>query len=140
MSLGGTHYNEWVFADKKSTDEYIDSAIARNIQHSLKNYRYGGHFRHLYSLYEKNELTGAINRIVEDMNHRFTIDVLEREFRSNDLRISANNLRKDRFGPTTILDDIDVDSFTKRLREFLEIKNKEERTVGIDEIHVAQIK
>ncbi|MBP5632810.1 MAG: AAA family ATPase [Clostridia bacterium] len=140
MSLGGTHYNEWVFADKKSTDEYIDSAIARNIQHSLKNYRYGGHFRHLYSLYEKNEMTGAINRIVEDMNHRFTIDVLEREFRSNDLRISANNLRKDRLGPTTILDDIDVDSFTKRLREFLEIKNKEERTVGIDEIHVAQIK
>ena len=40
MSLGGKQYNDYamIFATKKSTDEYVDSAIARNIQHSLKNY------------------------------------------------------------------------------------------------------
>ena len=131
MSLSGKHYNESVFADKKSTDEYVDSAIAQNIQHSLKAYQYGGHFRHLYSLYEKGELTSAIHRVVEDINHRFAIEVLERDFKSNDLRLSANNLRKDRFAPTTILDDIDVAAFTKRLKEMLDIKDKG---------HVAEIK
>ncbi len=35
MSLGGVHYNETsTFASKESTDEYVDTAIARNIQHS----------------------------------------------------------------------------------------------------------
>ena len=140
MSLSGIRYNDSVFADKKSTDEYVDSAIAQNIQHSLKAYQYGGHFRHLYSLYEKGELTSAINRVVEDINHRFAIEVLERDFKSNDLRLSANNLRKDRFAPTTILDDIDVAAFTKRLKEMLDIKDKDERTVKIDEGHVAEIK
>ena len=48
MSLGGVHYNETsTFASKESTDEYVDTAIARNIQHSLRCYQYEGHFRHL---------------------------------------------------------------------------------------------
>ena len=38
--------------------------------------RYEGHFRHLRDLYDKNELTSAINRVVEDINHRFTLEVL----------------------------------------------------------------
>ena len=61
MSLGGVHYNETsTFASKESTDEYVDTAIARNIQHSLRCYQYEGHFRHLRDLYEKGELTSAI--------------------------------------------------------------------------------
>ena len=64
MSLGGVHYNETsTFASKESTDEYVDTAIARNIQHSLRCYQYEGHFRHLRDLYDKNELTSAINRV-----------------------------------------------------------------------------
>jgi hypothetical protein len=58
MSLGGVHYNETsTFASKKSADEYVDSAIARNIQHSLECYDNQGHFRHLAELYEQGELT-----------------------------------------------------------------------------------
>lgn len=77
MSIGGAHYNETsTFASKESTDEYVDTAIARNIQHSLRCYQYEGHFRHLRDLYEKDELTSAINRVVEDINHCFTLEVL----------------------------------------------------------------
>ena len=49
MSLGGIDYNRtgMTFATKESAAEYVDSAIARNIQHSLKNYKDGTHFRHL---------------------------------------------------------------------------------------------
>ena len=142
MSLGGKQYNDnaMIFATKKSTDEYVDSAIARNIQHSLKNYKYEGHFRSLRDLYEKNELTNAINRIVEDMNHRFTMEVLTRDFKSNDLRISASNLRKDREGPTDILDRIDILKVNEMLKSLLKIKDKEEQKVEIQDSHRYEIK
>ena len=140
MSLGGKQYNDMIFATKKSTDEYVDSAIARNIQHSLKNYKYEGHFRSLRDLYEKNELTNAINRIVEDMNHRFTMEVLTRDFKSNDLRISASNLRKDREEPTDILDRIDILKVNELLKSLLEIKDKEEQKVEIQDAHRYEIK
>lgn len=142
MSLGGKQYNDnaMIFATKKSTDEYVDSAIARNIQHSLKNYKYEGHFRSLRDLYEKNELTNAINRIVEDMNHRFTMEVLTRDFKSNDLRISASNLRKDREEPTDILDRIDILKVNEMLKSLLEIKDKEEQKVEIQDSHRYEIK
>lgn len=142
MSLGGKHYNDdsMIFATKKSTDEYVDSAIARNIQHSLKNYQYEGHFRSLRELYEKNELTNAINRIVEDINHRFTIEVLTRDFKSNDLSISAKNLRKDREEPTDILDQIDIAKVNETLKNLLEIRDKEEQSVDIQDVHRFEIK
>lgn len=142
MSLGGKKYNAdaMIFATKKSTDEYVDSAIARNIQHSLKNYKYEGHFRSLRDLYEKNELTNAINRIVEDMNHRFTMEVLTRDFKSNDLRISAGNLRKDMKAPTDILDRVDILKVNETLKFLLEIKDKEEQKVEIQDAHCYEIK
>ena len=141
MSLSGTHYNETsTFATKASTNEYIDSAIAKNIQHSLKYYQYGDHFRHLGELFERNELTSAINRVVEDINHRFTIGVLTDDFISHDLGISKKNLRKDRENPTDVLDRIELSAFTEGLRQALDILNKTEQSVAITDIHRAEIK
>ena len=141
MSLGGIHYNEnSTFASKEKTDEYVDTAIARNIQHSLRCYQYEGHFRHLRDLYDKNELTSAINRVVEDINHRFTLEVLTQDWKSHDLGISASNLRRDRENPTDILDRIDLMAVTNSLRKLLEIRNKAEHTIELDDIHVAEIK
>ena len=141
MSLGGIHYNEKsTFASKKSADEYVDTAIARNIQHSLRCYQYEGHFRNLQELYNKNELTSAINRVVEDMNHRFTLEVLTRDFQSNDLGVSASNLRRDRENPSDILDQVDMASVTARLRTLLEIRNRTEQTVQLEDVHVAEIR
>ena len=142
MSVGGRHYNDdtLIFATKKSTDEYVDSAIARNIQHSLKNYQHEDHFRSLRELYEKKELTNAINRIVEDINHRFTLEVLTRDFKSNDLSISARNLRKDRRRPTDILDRIDIAKVNEALKALLEIRDKVEQSVEIQDVHRFEIK
>jgi hypothetical protein len=141
MSLSGTHYNETSpFATEKSTDEYINTAIAHNIQHSLRCYQHEGHFRHLQDLYEKNELTSAINRVVEDINHRFTLEVLTKEWNSHDLGISANNLRHDQENPTDILDRIDMQTVTNALRMRLEIKNSTEQTVNLNVTHAVEIK
>lgn len=141
MSLGGVHYNETsTFASKKSADEYVDTAIARNIQHSLRCYQYEGHFRHLRDLYDRNELTSAINRVVEDINHRFTLEVLTQDFKSHDLGISASNLRRDRENPTDILDHVDLVAVTESLRQLLDIRNRAEQTVVLDDVHAAEIK
>ena len=106
----------------------------------MEYYQHGDHFRHLIELYDKGELTGAINRVVEDMNHRFTINVLTRDFFSNDLGISASNLRKDQTWPVHVLDQIDREAFTEGLRHTLEILNKTEQTVEITEDHRREIK
>ena len=130
------------FRDDESTRRYIDTAICRNIQHSLACYEAGGHFRHLYSLYEAGELTSAINRIIEDINHRFLISVLTDDFRSHDLRLTAANLRKERDPEkrTDVLDRVDTEAVTRRLMELLDIRNKEEQSIGITPAHIAEIK
>ena len=140
MSISGVNYNNSTFTTKQSTDEYIDSAIARNIQHSLKYYQDGGHFRNLYDLYEKGELTSAINRVVEDINHRFTKEVLTRTFSSHDLSLSARNLLHDRENPVDLYQTIDKEAVTATLKSMLDILDKEEQKVEIDETHAAQIK
>lgn len=130
------------FRDDESTRRYIDTAICRNIQHSLACYEDGSHFHHLYSLYQAGELTNAINRIIEDMNHRFVLDTIIREFHSSDLGIAARNLRKDRDPDrrTDILDRIDTEAVTQKLMEILDIRSKEDQSVGITQSHVIEIK
>lgn len=140
MSLGGVYYNEAsTFATKERADEYVNTAIAKNIQHSLRCYQQGGHFRSLQELYEANELTSAINRVVEDVNHRFTLEVLTRDFVSHDLSISARNLRSDRTASSDILDRVDVPTITARLRELLEIRNYSEQSVMVSETAAKEI-
>lgn len=122
MSLGGINYNASTpFSNIKDTEEYINTSIAKNIQHSLKMYQYGGHFRQLLDLYEKKELTNVINRVVEDMNHSFTKSVVE--------RITANNLLRDR------VDSINLDKVTSGIKEMLDISNDD-----ISDAHMTQIK
>lgn len=130
------------FRDDESARRYIDSAICKNIQHSLACCEDGGHFRHLRTLYEKGELTGAINRIIEDINHNFVLSVLTKDFVSHDLRLTARNLRNERDEEkrTDVLDRLDLTSVTKQLMKLLEIRNKEEQNIGITVAHVAEIK
>lgn len=141
MSLGGVNYNENApFANSKNAGEYIDTAIAKNIQHSLKMYEYGGHFRQLLDLYEKGELTNVINRVVEDINHRFTRSVVERTFRSHDISVTAANLLRDRENPINVKEHLDIDKVTMGIMKMLDLLNKEEQSVDIEECHMVQIK
>lgn len=139
MSMGGKNYNEKSsFATKKKADEYVDSAIARNIQHSLKYYQDGGHFRHLYELFERNELTSAINRIVEDMHHKFARQVLTRTYKSATLSLAAKNLANDNDIRVNLYENIDVELVTGSIKAMLDILEAEEQTVDISEAHVSE--
>ena len=141
MSLGGINYNaETPFSDAKHAEEYIDTAIAKNIQHSLKAYQYGGHFRLLLDLYERGELTNVINRVVEDINHRFTKSVIERAFKSHDISVTTANLLRDREERINIKENMNLDEVTSGIMRLLDILNKEDQSIQIEEDHMIQIK
>lgn len=140
LSRSGDNYNESVFSNKRSADEYVNISIAHNIQHSLKNYQNEGHFRSLWQLYEKSELTNVIHRIVEDMNHRFTTKVLTQDFKSHDLGSAKNILRKDRENPTDILDRINSEEVTANLMRMLEILNEKDTEIDLNDVHCREIR
>ena len=130
------------FRDDESTRRYIDTAICENIQHSLACFEQGKYFRKLRELYSAGELTNAINRIIEDMNHQFLKEVLTREFVSADLGISARNLRRERDPEkrTDILDNIDRKAVTEQMMHLLGIRSKAEQTVEVTQEHMIQIR
>ena len=133
--------DEVSFRNDESTRKYIDTAISRNIQNSLKNNRFGSYFNNLQELYEKGELTNAINRIVEDINHRFLLSVVEREFKSHDLGSARNLLLHDYPLPRAhVLYDVDNNQIVKRLKEIIDVKEKEELTVVLASSHIETIK
>ena len=134
--------DEASFRDDESTRRYIDTAIARNIQRSLRCFNHGRKFLALRDLYEAGELTNVVNRIVEDMNHEFLVSVLLRDFRSNDLHSAAQMLLKGKRGETRfdLLGSIDERRVTAVLMELLDVWNADERTVAVSEAHLANVR
>lgn len=110
-----------------SADAYVNSAVARNIQHSLQHYQQGSHFRHLLELYEADELTSAINRVVADINHRFAVSVLTRDFKSGDLANTANKPEM----TVTI-----TDTHVYEIKEYLQLLDL---TVDVDVVYLPNL-
>ena len=134
--------DEAAFRSEESTRFYIDTAISRNIQNSLKHLEGGGRFRKLQELYRAGELTNAINRIVEDMNHRFVVDVVTREFKSSDLGSAAKILIKSRDEKRRmdVRESVDVHLVTGLLADILDVKRSEDAKIGVEAAHVAEIR
>ena len=134
-------FDEVAFRDDESTRKYIDTAISRNIQHTLKNDHYGEYFNQLRELYEKGELTNVINRIVQHMNHRFVLRVVEDEFKSHDFgsakELLLHNLPAER---ATVLYDVNEKQILERLKAIIEVKEKSETTVPITQEHIDKVK
>ncbi len=130
------------FRDDETTRRYIDTAICENIQHSLNCCKDGKYYRHLQSLYDAGELTNAINRIIEDMTHRFVLRTFTRGFKSHDLGSTAQLMRKetDPMRRSDVLDRINTEDVTMRLMELLDIRNQENLSIGITKAHIAEIK
>lgn len=143
MDFGDEDYlnDEISFKDDESTRKYIDSSISRNIQHSLKNDRLGIYFNELRELYENNELTNVINRIIEDINHRFLLKVIEEKFKYHDLGSSKNLLLKEApLDRAFILKNINSKEVINRLKDIIEIKEKDETKIRVLGSHINKIK
>lgn len=129
------------FRDDESTRKYIDTSISRNIQHTLKNDNRGEYFNQLRELYENGELTNVINRIVENMNHRFLLRVVQEKFKSGDLG-SAKELLLHDFPEkhSTVLYDIDEKTVIDRLKAIIDVKERGEMRVEITNAHIEKVK
>ena len=134
-------FDEVAFRDDESTRKYIDTAISRNIQHTLKNDHYGEYFNQLRELYEKGELTNVINRIVQHMNHRFVLRVVEDEFKSHDFESAKELLLHDLPAErATDLYDVNEKQILERLKAIIEVKEESETTVPITQEHIDKVK
>lgn len=134
-------FDEVAFRDDESTRKYIDTAISRNIQHTLKNDHYGEYFNQLRELYEKGELTNVINRIVQHMNHRFVLRVVEDEFKSHDFGSAKELLLHDLPAErATVLYDVNEKQILERLKAIIEVKEKSETTVPITQEYIDKVK
>ncbi len=134
-------FDEVSFRDDESTRKYIDTSISRNIQHTLKNDRFGENFNQLRELYDKGELTNVINRIVESMSHQFLLRVVQEEFKSRDFG-SARELLLHEYPAETahVLYDVDEESIIKRLKVLIDVKEKSDLTVAVTQQHIDKIK
>ena len=134
-------FDEVAFRNDESTRKYIDTAISRNIQHTLKNDHYGEYFNQLRELYEKGELTNVINCIVQHMNHRFVLRVVEDEFKSHDFGSAKELLLHDLPAErATVLYDVNEKQILERLKAIIEVKEKSETTVPITQEHIDKVK
>ena len=133
--------DEAAFRDDESTRKYIDSAISRNIQHTLKNDHYGEYFNQLRELYEKGELTNVINRIVENMNHRFLLRVVQQKFKSHDFGSAKELLLHDLPAErATVLYDVDENEIIERLKAIIEVKEKKETSIEVTQEYVDKVR
>ena len=92
-------------------------------------------------LYDAGELTNAVNRIIEDMNHRFLVEVVTRNFVSHDLGSAAQLLRRERKAElrNRILEAVNKVSVTRQLMDTLSIVDEPDQTVTVETAHVRQI-
>lgn len=129
IEYGGTlipEYNEdYPFYNGKNAEQYVDSAIAQNIQHSLENYEEGSKFRSLINLYNQDKLTNAINRVVQNRNHQFSIRVIQSTFKPSDYNsvrdIMTTRVKKNIEPNTDILNKIDSSTIVEPLKKQLHI-------------------
>ena len=133
--------DEVAFRSDESTRKYIDTAISRNIQRSLRNNHFGSSFASLKELYDNNELTNAINRIIDNMNHDFLIKVITNKYKSTDLGSSKQLLLHNQ-NPNvqTALYDINEEKMINKMKDILDIKEKEELVSNINNEAIYQIK
>lgn len=134
-------YEELSFADDETTRKYINSSIVKNILHSLKNDNIGNKYNKLKELYDENELVNVINRIINNYNHAFIIRVINEIFKSNDLGAGKTLLlHEENETLRNALYTVNEKEVLKRMKEILEIEERDDKQIEITPLHLEQLK
>lgn len=126
IEYGGTFIHEGVNYHSDNVLEYgayTDTAIVKNIQHSLEHYHDGSGFDRLKAHYERNDLTNLINKAIQDQTHRFIRSVLERRFKSQDYGSLKQLILKRRHAPELIefIENVNEEKLYADLMDALDI-------------------
>lgn len=87
IMYGGTLTPDKTFISEESCSDYTHSAIANNIQHSLKYCQNGELFGELYRYYKNGSLNTVIQKNITSFNRRFVRSVLFEKFNSHEIGI-----------------------------------------------------
>lgn len=136
--------SDFFMNDDTSGNTYIYTSIAENIQHSLEYYKDGLKFRSLYDLYNRDELTDAIVRFVQDKNHRFVEKVFNKAFKSSDISLTLNNLAKTKdkeifesyMRIQKLLKKSDIQDITRSIMKKLKMKEKK---IVLNKFHMQEM-
>ena len=120
--------------------EYVDSAIAENIQHSLSKLKDKGDLGALYLIHSRGELTNVINRVIEDKNHEFLLDAILKNFESHDIGVLHHYISDVKDNDILSYSaDMNVENLSEQIKKDLKILNYNELKYGLTENELAQI-
>lgn len=123
-----------VFCDDESTKDYIDTAIVDNIQSSLKKWNRGENIgAELLSkiIDQGNEFKSAVNKVLELHNHSFLAKRINKDFETHDVGSLIDLMIKHKIADPSFLD---TDEIKNRVRECLEIEEKQFYTIDKDTV------
>lgn len=132
-----SNYNN-LFTNNEKLRQYLDSSIVYNIQNTLENYYDIGYFNELLPLYNANELTNLINRIIENANHELTLHTLRRQFKSRDYGSTSEIMTKNDSGFIPLNNDekeVLIAEFMKKIN----VKNIKELKVSVTEEMIEKV-
>ena len=135
LSKSGINYNR-----DENFKEYVDSAIAENIQHSLSKLKDKGDLGALYLIHSRGELTNVINRVIEDKNHEFLLDAILKNFESHDIGVLHHYISDVKDNDILSYSaDMNVENLSEQIKKDLKILNYNELKYGLTENELAQI-
>lgn len=135
LSKSGINYNR-----DENFKEYVDSAIAENIQHSLSKLKDKGDLGALYLIHSRGELTNVINRFIEDKNHEFLLDAILKNFESHDIGVLHHYISDVKDNDILSYSaDMNVENLSEQIKKDLKILNYNELKYGLTENELAQI-
>ena len=129
------------FSDADAAGRYVATAIAKNIQNTLRHENYEDSFGALRDLFRADELVSAIQRIIQDNNHNFGLDVLASVFKSRDFSFARDSLAyaKNFERRSMLLKKLNAKPIIERLRRDLHIINPEEAKIPLTKVHTTEI-
>lgn len=135
LSKSGINYNR-----DENFKEYVDSAIAENIQHSLSKLKDKGDLGALYLIHSRGELTNVINRVIEDKNHEFLLDAILKNFEFHDIGVLHHYISDVKDNDILSYSaDMNVENLSEQIKKDLKILNYNELKYGLTENELAQI-
>lgn len=134
-----TFEDRMAFDKRQTVDEYVGIAIAGNIESTLTHFDKSTRFKRLYEMHMEGEFRDVVNRLVEDLNHRFLISVLRSEFSSSLLVNVDRNMTQTR--DREYLDAaLDMERVNSSISEILGIISDNARKVELEEEDVGSLK
>lgn len=103
---------------------YSNTAIADNIEHTLRNWDMGSHYMHLQRVLDDGDLRNYIFKNVQKFNRTFLYSTAAELFRSADLHTAADIARNNKNIPREVRNSLKDSKLSAQIQHILGLKDK----------------